>query len=67
MEKAKIDYERALGRTLDVNRVSIADARSGTVERDTLIPGNLSRRGDWNAEDVLTTPAIRHKPSCGEP
>ncbi len=41
MEKAKIDYERALGRTLDVNRVSIADARSGTVERDTLIPGTF--------------------------
>ncbi len=41
LAKAKIDYERALGRTLDVNRVSIADARSGTVERDTLIPGTF--------------------------
>jgi len=41
LAKAKIDYERALGRTLDVNRVSIADARSGTVEQDTLIPGTF--------------------------
>jgi len=41
LAKAKIDYERALGRTLDVNRVSIADARSGAVERDTLIPGTF--------------------------
>ena len=41
LAKAKIDYERALGRTLNVNRVSIADARSGAVERDTLIPGTF--------------------------
>jgi outer membrane protein TolC len=41
LAKAKIDYERALGRTLDVNRVTIADARRGTVEQDTLIPGTF--------------------------
>jgi len=39
--EAKANYERALGRTLDVNRVSIADAKSGETERDTLIPGTL--------------------------
>lgn len=39
--EAKANYERALGRTLDVNRVSIADAKSGKVEEDTLIPGTL--------------------------
>ena len=39
--KAKIDYERALGRTLEVNRVTVADARSGQPERETLIPGTL--------------------------
>ncbi|MBZ5701267.1 MAG: TolC family protein [Acidobacteriia bacterium] len=39
--KAKADYERALGRTLDVNRVTLADAKSGEVERETLIPGTL--------------------------
>jgi outer membrane protein len=41
LEEAKANYERALGRTLDVNRVTIAEAKSGDVERETLIPGTL--------------------------
>jgi outer membrane protein len=41
LEEAKANYERALGRTLDVNHVSIADAKTGEIERDTLIPGTL--------------------------
>ena len=39
--EAKANYERALGRTLEVNRVTIADAKSGQVEQATLIPGTL--------------------------
>jgi outer membrane protein len=39
--EAKANYERALGRTLDVNHVTIANAKSGEVDRDTLIPGTL--------------------------
>jgi hypothetical protein len=39
--EAKANYERAVGRTLEVNRVSIADAKTGQVERETLIPGTL--------------------------
>jgi acyl-CoA reductase-like NAD-dependent aldehyde dehydrogenase len=39
--EAKANYERAVGRTLEVNHVNIADAKSGEVERDTLIPGTL--------------------------
>jgi outer membrane protein len=41
LEEAKASYERALGRTLEVNNVTIADAKTGEVERDTLIPGTL--------------------------
>ncbi len=41
LEEAKANYERALGRTLDVNHVTIANAKSGEVDRDTLIPGTL--------------------------
>ncbi len=41
LEDAKANYERAVGRTLEVNRVNIADAKTGEVERDTLIPGTL--------------------------
>jgi outer membrane protein len=39
--EAKANYERAVGRTLEVNRVTIADAKHGEVEHDTLIPGTL--------------------------
>jgi outer membrane protein len=39
--EAKAAYERAVGRTLEVNRVTIADAQHGEVEKDTLIPGTL--------------------------
>ncbi|HUC54429.1 MAG TPA: TolC family protein [Candidatus Cybelea sp.] len=41
LEEAKASYERAVGRTLEVNHVTIADAKSGEVERETLIPGTL--------------------------
>jgi len=39
--EAKANYERAVGRTLEVNRVNIADAKTGEIERETLIPGTL--------------------------
>ncbi|MGB9466292.1 MAG: TolC family protein [Candidatus Acidiferrum sp.] len=41
LEEAKANYERAVGRTLEVNHVTIADGKSGEVERETLIPGTL--------------------------
>ena len=41
LAEAKANYERAVGRTLEVNRVSIADGKTGEVERETLIPGTL--------------------------
>ena len=40
--EAKANYERAVGRTLDVNRVTIADAKHGQVEHESLIPGSLN-------------------------
>jgi len=39
--EAKANYERALGRTLEVNRVTVADAKTGQVDQATLIPGTL--------------------------
>ena len=41
LEEARANYERAVGKTLEVNHVTIADAQSGEVERETLIPGTL--------------------------
>jgi hypothetical protein len=41
--EAKANYERALGRTLEVNKVTIADATKGNaIDKDTLIPGTLN-------------------------
>jgi outer membrane protein TolC len=42
LAEAKASYERALGRTLDVNNVTIADGKKGQFEKDNLIPGTLN-------------------------
>ncbi|HYL65127.1 MAG TPA: TolC family protein [Candidatus Methylomirabilis sp.] len=42
LEEAKANYERAVGRTLEVNHVTIADAESGRGDHETLIPGTLN-------------------------
>jgi outer membrane protein TolC len=40
--EAKANYERAIGRTLETNRVTIAEGKSGDVDHDSLIPGTLN-------------------------
>jgi outer membrane protein len=42
LAEAKANYERALGRTLEVNNVTIAGIKNGTIDKDTLIPGTLN-------------------------
>lgn len=42
LAEAKANYERALGRTLEVNNVRIAGVKKGDIERDSLIPGTLN-------------------------
>jgi outer membrane protein TolC len=42
LAEAKANYERALGRTLQINSVTIAGAQKGEIERDTLIPGTVN-------------------------
>jgi outer membrane protein len=42
LAEAKANYEAALGRTLEVNNVTIAGAQKGGIEKDTLIPGTLN-------------------------
>jgi outer membrane protein len=44
LAEAKANYERALGRTLEVNNVTIAGAKKGDIEKDTLIPGTMNGR-----------------------
>jgi len=51
LAEAKANYERALGRTLQINSVTIAGAKSGDIERDTMIPG--TRNGQVVGTDEL--------------
>ena len=37
--EGKVNFDRAMGRTLDVYNITIADAKSGRPTKDTLIPG----------------------------
>jgi hypothetical protein len=37
--EAKVNFDRAMGRTLEVYNITIANAKSGQTPRDTLIPG----------------------------
>jgi outer membrane protein TolC len=39
--KAKIEFERALGRTLGANNIQIAGVQRGQIIRDTNIPGDV--------------------------
>jgi outer membrane protein TolC len=38
---AKIFFDQAMGRTLDVNHISMEEAVEGKVKRDSVLPGNL--------------------------
>jgi outer membrane protein TolC len=37
--EGKVNFDRAMARTLEVYNITIADAKSGQVPKDTLIPG----------------------------
>jgi outer membrane protein len=39
LAEAKVNFDRAMGRTLEVYNITIADAKSGQTPKDTLIPG----------------------------
>ena len=39
LAEAKVNFDRAMGRTLEVYNITIANAKSGQAPRDTLIPG----------------------------
>jgi len=50
LAEAKANYDRALGRTLEVNNVTIAGIEKGTIEKDTFIPGTLNGQVVGTAE-----------------
>jgi hypothetical protein len=51
LAEAKANYDRALGRTLDVNNVTIAKGKQPTLDKDTLIPG--TQNGQVIGTDAL--------------
>ena len=51
LAEAKANYERALGRTLEINSVTIAGVKTGDIPQDTLIPG--TRNGQVIGTDAL--------------
>src|SRR6267154_4851041 len=42
LAEAKVNFDRAMARTLEVYNITIADAKSGSAPKDTLIPGTTA-------------------------
>ncbi len=51
LAEAKVNFDRAMARTLEVNNITIADAKSGVAPKNTMIPGTSSS-GQLVAEPV---------------
>ena len=64
--EGKVNFDRAMARTLDVYNISIADAKSGHATKDTLIPGT-SDTGQLYVDSVKQprTAATASGPSGG--
>ena len=54
--EGKVNFDRAMARTLDVYNITIADAKSGHAVKDTLIPGT-SASGQLFVDPVRQTDA----------
>jgi outer membrane protein len=62
LAEAKVNFDRAMGRTLEVYNITIANAKSGQTPKDTLIPGT-SASGQLFVERVkqpASAPASAH-------
>ena len=57
--EGKVNFDRAMARTLEIYNITIADSKSGSVSKDTLIPGTTAS-GQLFVKPVLVDPA---KPS----
>jgi outer membrane protein len=66
LAQAKVNFDRAMGRTLEVYNITIADAKSGRPAKDTLIPGT-SATGELYVDPVnrLDAAAVLSKGPSG--
>lgn len=65
LAEAKANYERALGRTLEVNSVTIAGKDRDKFEKDTLIPGTLDGQV-VGTSDLIKALESANKPAKGQ-
>jgi outer membrane protein len=63
LAEAKVNFDRAMGRTLEVYNITIANAKSGQTPKDTLIPGT-SASGQLFV-DRVKQPTITPTPAKG--
>jgi outer membrane protein len=63
LAEAKVNFDRAMGRTLEVYNITIADAKSGQTPKNTLIPGTSSS-GELFV-DRVKQPAVVLAPASG--
>jgi outer membrane protein len=63
LAEAKVNFDRAMGRTLEVYNITIASAKSGQTPKNTLIPGT-SASGQLFV-DPVKHPAIVPVPTSG--
>ena len=63
LAEAKVNFDRAMGRTLEVYNITIANAKSGQTPKNTLIPGT-SASGQLFV-DRVKQPAIVPAPASG--
>jgi len=63
LAEAKVNFDRAMGRTLEVYNITIANAKSGQTPKNTLIPGT-SASGELFV-DRAKQPAIVPTPASG--
>jgi outer membrane protein len=57
LAEAKVNFDRAMARTLEVFNITIADAKTGNVPKDTLIPGTSA------SGQLIVDPAQKSAPS----
>jgi outer membrane protein len=59
--EALVNFERAMGRTLEAHQISIANAKTGLSPRDTLIPGTAA-----NGEIIRANQSVQMLPNSAK-
>ena len=68
LAEAKVNFDRAMARTLEVNSITIADAKTGQISKDTLIPGTTASGQlvvDRIRQDTLSPAAATRSSAAG--